>query len=753
MASAITTAKGKMITTSNENNIRRHGVQCEGSFNIKTTGKAFRILSDGLYSDKITAIIRELSCNAYDAHVQAGKADVPFMVQLPNTFEPVFKVKDTGIGLCHDDVVNLYTTYFESTKNDSNDFVGCLGLGSKSPFSYISSFNIISNFDGDKRQYNAFINENDVPTIALMTESYTDEENGLEISFNVKTCDCNEFKRKAENVYKYFKTKPIVTGVDDFSINEVSYVLQGVKWGLRDDGSYGARAIMGNVCYPIIQFTTNNEADDCISNMEAQANINKLMELPIDVFFDIGDLEVAASRESLSYNKHTINSISIRFKNLVQEINANVHSAIQSCSTLWDARITISHLMKDQYRSLKNLISNENFNWKDITIEGFSNIVNIPIDLYSEVTITRFAKKNKRNRHSYSTSSVISQDVGVKYLYCDNDSTFLWKDISTGSMKRCKQLLNENENLKCVYLVSSKTKELMGRLETKTEAEKLENLKSFEEFLGTSIKPVSSIVVDKTRYSSSNINYKKNNAQFIVYDYSKYDSNTPSSAWEPITIDIKDNYTTRIYVYLDRYCIGSKKAISYIADHKTTLRLINEVTDFEIIGVKSKSIHLVKNKPNWISLNEYVRNMLVEYVNKNDIAYTISNMEKIREFNRNPIAKELIEIYEKNYSKVERKNKKSPIRSLLLKTKMVKRSLKNKTLQNIENIAMEVRNYNIELKSKTRKDIGLAEEIENVFNHYPLIRVLQSSYYVRNYPKEIMHYINAVDINPFLKIN
>jgi len=729
-----------MITTSNENNIKRHGVQCEGSFNIKTTGKAFRILSDGLYSDKITAIIRELSCNAYDAHVQAGKADVPFLVQLPNTFEHVFKVKDSGVGLSHDNVINLYTTYFESTKNDSNDFVGCLGLGSKSPFCYISSFNIISNFNGEKRQYNAFINEHDVPTIALMSESETNEENGFEISFNVKSCDYNEFKIKAQKVYKYFKTKPIISGVDNFETEKISYVLKGEKWGLRDDNSsqdYArANAIMGNVCYPISSFISNNESND------NQSNINKLVALPIDIFFDIGELEVAASRENISYNKHSINSINIIFQKLIKEINENVHSAINVCETLWDARITISHLMKDKYRSLKNIIADENFKWGDVTIEGFSNIVNIPIDLYNDIYVTRFSKKDRRCRFSYSTTLTISQEE-VKYLYCDNSSMFLWKDIPVNSVKRCKKILNENSNIKYVYLVSARAKEIMGKFENKTEQEKLENKNSFEEFLGTKIKPVSSIEIDKTKYPTVGVNQAKNCSQFLVYDHYKTNISTPSILWEPIKIDLKKDSDTHIYVALDRYCVDFEKSFDYIKRHKNTLMLINEKHNIEIVGVKQKSVVDIKNKSNWISLQEYVRNKLIEYVNKHDISNTISNMEKIRELNKNQIAKELLDIYSKNYTKFDIKNKKSPIGILLFKTKIIKRILKNKFIKNIDEISIEVKKYNIELKPK--KMVDLTNAVDDVLNHYPLIKAL--NYNIKRYEKEIIHYINAVDMS------
>ena len=68
-------------------------------FRIAANKEAFRILSSGLYNDKKLAIIRELSCNAYDSHVMAGKADVPFELHLPTVFEPYFSIKDFGVGL------------------------------------------------------------------------------------------------------------------------------------------------------------------------------------------------------------------------------------------------------------------------------------------------------------------------------------------------------------------------------------------------------------------------------------------------------------------------------------------------------------------------------------------------------------------------------------------------------------------------------------------------------------------------------
>jgi hypothetical protein len=108
------------------------GVQARGSFKFELNGMAFHAVIDGIYGDKVRAPIREYCTNAYDAHLAAGKGDVPFDVQLPSRFDLTFRVRDYGIGMSHDEIMGLYSTMFASSKRDSNDQVGMIGLGSKS---------------------------------------------------------------------------------------------------------------------------------------------------------------------------------------------------------------------------------------------------------------------------------------------------------------------------------------------------------------------------------------------------------------------------------------------------------------------------------------------------------------------------------------------------------------------------------------------------------------------------------------------
>ena len=139
-----------MIISDNSVDVTLSNVGNTGEFKIKNSRKAFQILSSGLYSNKIKAIIRELSTNALDSHRAAGTVDTPFEVHLPTILEPYFSVRDYGTGLTDQEIESIYTTYFESTKTNSNEYIGALGLGSKSPFSYTDNFTVTSVKNGSK---------------------------------------------------------------------------------------------------------------------------------------------------------------------------------------------------------------------------------------------------------------------------------------------------------------------------------------------------------------------------------------------------------------------------------------------------------------------------------------------------------------------------------------------------------------------------------------------------------------------------
>ena len=66
------------------------GVMERTQAHIKMSPAAFKILSSTVYSDKIGAVLREIGCNAADAHVEMGTPDRPFDVKMPSTLKTIF---------------------------------------------------------------------------------------------------------------------------------------------------------------------------------------------------------------------------------------------------------------------------------------------------------------------------------------------------------------------------------------------------------------------------------------------------------------------------------------------------------------------------------------------------------------------------------------------------------------------------------------------------------------------------------------
>jgi len=327
------------------NEVVLSNVGTTGEFRIRNSAKAFKILSDGLYSNKIRAVIRELSCNALDSHVGAGKAEVPFEVHLPTMLEPWFAVRDFGLGLDNDQVVNIYTTYFESTKTDSNAFIGALGLGSKSPFSYTENFTVTAIKNGTKRIYSAFINDHGVPSIAEMGEELTDEGNGVEVKFSVTDrSDYNSFRNEAHTVLKWFEHKPIITGVEGFQHGKITYkdkdIVPGVHTRGENEDYYnrGSFAIMGNIPYPL------NYVPDAQKHFGELAS---LLDCNLVLEFDIGELDFAASREQLSYIPLTIASI----KRKLELLNANLAKHIAKSADVIECEWKRAEYLREQAQS------------------------------------------------------------------------------------------------------------------------------------------------------------------------------------------------------------------------------------------------------------------------------------------------------------------------------------------------------------------------------------------------------------------
>lgn len=156
-----------MITPEIQNSmINNFDSQDAVSFRIEeeNIGKIMGILTGDIYKNKPGAVVRELSTNCLDAHKLNDNPD-QFVIILPTVHNNnILTIRDFGPGLSDEDMLDLYTSYAKSTKDKTNDFTGCLGLGSKSPLSLSPNFTVTSFYNNAETTYNIFM-ENGIPKL------------------------------------------------------------------------------------------------------------------------------------------------------------------------------------------------------------------------------------------------------------------------------------------------------------------------------------------------------------------------------------------------------------------------------------------------------------------------------------------------------------------------------------------------------------------------------------------------------------
>ena len=334
-----------------EEKMESHGLQGHKEFTLKSSVKAFNILSDSLYMNKALAVIRELSTNARDAHISAGTEETPFEIHLPNELAPYFYIRDYGTGLGHDDVLNLYTTYFDSTKSDSVDATGALGLGSKSPFSMVDDFSVVSYQEGVARTYFAYKNDEGFPCISFISEDTASEErNGIKIQFGVRRDKFADFQNNIHFALYHFDPHPTILNVPVNIIKE-TILAKGVNgdWEIAANRNQNQRGfylgdkpvvIMARITYPLDVQQLEHLFDE-----DDQYLLN-VCKVPLRIHVKNRSIDHTPSREHLQYNKKTVNAIRTRLKEIYDEMFAKVKEEFSDCLTLNDVNERAAYLYR-----------------------------------------------------------------------------------------------------------------------------------------------------------------------------------------------------------------------------------------------------------------------------------------------------------------------------------------------------------------------------------------------------------------------
>jgi hypothetical protein len=394
------------------------------AYTIRADAKMFRILINGLYSDKPRAIIRELCTNALDSHVDAGAPDRPFTLRLPTRWDHTFSVRDYGVSLPHEDVMHLYSTVGASTKEGTNTQVGKFGLGSKVPFAYTDSFTVTAILNGEKRLYSAFIDSDGVPKIALFLTEPTDEENGIEVSFAVEEKDISAFKVAAKRVLFGFDMIP----ENNVEITKDDYtpLYEGAGWRAYqrnfDLGMNGAYVRQGCVLYPIDR--------QALQNIRPCQALTVLASEVLVIDMPIGTVDITPDRERLSYDPTTSKNLLDRLDAILDDVIGRFTAQLTEAPSLFEATKRWNKLVENTSSYELKQVLQERAKWRGRRVGN-----EIVINDHRMKTLRKHGinlqgvKTHRKNRRSVTRSEpcfmpclTARTDRGVTFVYHEGET-------------------------------------------------------------------------------------------------------------------------------------------------------------------------------------------------------------------------------------------------------------------------------------------------------------------------------------------
>lgn len=266
-----------------------------------------------LYSDENLAVLREYSTNAADSHKAAGNT-APIEVELPSALNPQLVIRDFGLGLSKDDIIDTYTQYGASKKTLDLNQVGAFGLGCKSGLALATQFTVLAVKDGKRIVVVISQGDNGAPGYSIVSETDTDEPNGVTIRIAVP--DPSLMRSRANEFFATWKSGTVlVDGQQPASVWENSnkfYARDGLLISPSKNPYWRGsshKIVMGNVAYQI------DDSEITVTDTVSRTlrSVDFYVEVPI------GSVDLPPSREGIRYSDRTKRFLSSLCTNIANE--------------------------------------------------------------------------------------------------------------------------------------------------------------------------------------------------------------------------------------------------------------------------------------------------------------------------------------------------------------------------------------------------------------------------------------------------
>lgn len=300
------------------------------SMGMSDTPEFYAILSGALYSNQLLAVVREVICNAWDAHIDANKEDVPIEIVLT---ENEFIVKDFGSGIPPEHFVGIYGVYGYSPKKNDSRATGGFGLGCKAPFSYTESFQVINSYKEHTSLYvcnKSSIEVEGKPSINLITKIPRVAETGVTVKIPIKVGD-------KKTIQEYIREIVYLGGIK--ALYNSSLNLPTIKfdtfYAIAEDPAapFSKQPLFvkyGTVTYPIKEKSEYkqlwNEAEKICKRISGHFNA---YPTTVYILAENSILSIAPSREELTYTPKTIKEITKLLKKFIDDFKNKLDEPIK----------------------------------------------------------------------------------------------------------------------------------------------------------------------------------------------------------------------------------------------------------------------------------------------------------------------------------------------------------------------------------------------------------------------------------------
>jgi hypothetical protein len=290
------------------------------TFDQDATAHLMAVLTD-LYADPQLAVIREYSTNGWDSHVEAGNTATPIEITLPTSFNNLFVVTDHGIGMSLETINERFSKYGWSSKRDTDEQTGSLGLGCKSALSLAGQFTLVSRHNGLRITVLITREADGAGTVQIVDTAATDDANGVTVSIPV--ANRASIAEKAQRFFGFWEPGRALVDGEDLGGRWFENVLDFDPSAIRVDPDVtitskigSSYVVMGGVPYPI-----DPEKLQPLGKWQVVARV------------PMGAVNFTPNREALHYTKRTSEVIADLEKFTYDILVRRIQGEIDACPT------------------------------------------------------------------------------------------------------------------------------------------------------------------------------------------------------------------------------------------------------------------------------------------------------------------------------------------------------------------------------------------------------------------------------------